>query len=79
METESKGSIGTWLASSFCERVNSVANQVVSKGNTLLNSNDIDVLTTQRMNSDFMMLMRDSHGHLSLKNLDYFIEDKEET
>ena len=31
IETESKVSIGTWLASSFLERLNSVANKLVTK------------------------------------------------
>ena len=30
------------------------------------------------MNTDFMILMRYSRGYLSLKNLENFIEDKEE-
>ena len=34
--TASKAPMGTWLVSSFYERVNSVANQVVIKGNTSL-------------------------------------------
>ena len=30
------------------------------------------------MNREFMQFMRESHGHLSLKNLKDFIEEKEE-
>ena len=77
MVTASKGSICTWLASSFCERVNSVANQVVTKVNSLLSPDEIDMLTTLRMNRDFMQFMRESYGHLSLKNLQDFVEGKE--
>ena len=36
MATTSRGSIAALLAVSFCERINSVANQVMTKGNTLL-------------------------------------------
>ena len=50
MTTASKGSIGTWLASIFCERVNLVENQVVTKGNDLLAPDKIDMLKNLRMN-----------------------------
>ena len=36
MATSSEGSLGCVLASSFCERINSCANAVVTEGNTLL-------------------------------------------
>ena len=44
MATASKDQIGTWLASSFCERFNLVANQVVTKENYLLYPDEIDML-----------------------------------
>ena len=62
--TDSKGSIGTCLASSFCERVNLFVNQVVTKVNNFLAPNAIDVLTTLRMNIEFMKFMRKYHSYL---------------
>ena len=50
MAVASEGSIGSLLASSFPERIISVANQTVHKGNTLLAANEIDILTVLRMN-----------------------------
>ena len=44
MVTTSKCSIGTWLASSFYEKVNSVANQVVTKGDSLLLPDEVYML-----------------------------------
>ena len=64
MVTASKGSIGTWLASSFCARVNYVDNQVVTKVNSLLLPDDIHMLKTLRMKREFMQLMRESYGHI---------------
>ena len=78
MVTVSKDLIGVWLVSSFYERANSVANQVVAMGNTLLNYDKVDMLKNMWMNIYFMIFMIDLHGNLLLKNLEYFIEDKEE-
>ena len=64
MATASKGSIGAWLASSFCKRVDSVSNQVVTKGNILLVPDEIDILKTLRMNKGFMKFVRELHTHL---------------
>ena len=76
MATTSKGSIVTWLASSFFEVLNSVANQVITKGNSLFSPDEVDMLATLWMRRDFMQFMRESCGHLSLKNLQDFVEDK---
>ena len=78
MVTTSKGSIDTWLASSFCGGVISVVNQVVTKGNSLLLLDGIGMLTALWMNREFMKFMRECYVHLSLKNLQDFIEEKEE-
>ena len=44
--------------SSFCERINSCANIVVTKDNSLLSDDEIDKVVTLRMNRDFMEYMR---------------------
>ena len=54
MATASKGSIGTWIASSLRKRVNSVANQAVTKGNSCLLPGEAHMLETLWMSRDFM-------------------------
>ena len=78
MDAASKDSIGAWLASSFCKRVNSVLNQTVTKGSVLLAPNEIVMLATLQMSRELMKLMRESHAHLSLRHLQDFAEDKDE-
>ena len=72
------GSIEAWLESSLCERENQVANQVLAKGSTLLTHDEIDMLPNIRTNRRFMKFTRESHDHLSLRELEDFVEDKEE-
>ena len=43
-------SIGALLAVSFCERINYVANQVVTKGNSVLGTDEIIKIVILRMN-----------------------------
>ena len=75
--TTSKGSIGTWLASSFYEIVNLMANQVVTKENSLLSPDEIDTLAALRVGRDFIQLMRDSYDQSPLKILQGFAKGKE--
>jgi hypothetical protein len=56
MATCSRGSI----VSSFAERINSGTNFVLAKGNTLLSSEEINVLVVLRMNCEFMKYTRTS-------------------
>ena len=70
--TSSKASIGAWIASNFYDRVSSVENQEVSKGSTLLSSDEVGALATLEMSKDFMTFMRDSHDHLSINALEDF-------
>jgi hypothetical protein len=62
MAVASRGSIGGFLASSFCERINSCANLVLTDGNTLLSKDEINMLVTLRVNRNFMKFMRDHHA-----------------
>ena len=41
MSTCSKGSIGSLFPASFCERINSCANQVLTLGNSLLGDSEM--------------------------------------
>ena len=50
MATFSKGSVGCLLASSFCERINSCANQVVTDGNTLLSDKEMEMVVMLVLN-----------------------------
>ena len=65
----SRGSIGTFLASSFCERINSAGNLVMTDGNTMLGDEELNMMATLRMNRDFMKFMRNKFGNISLNDL----------
>ena len=65
MATTSRGSIGAYLASSFCGRINSAANQVVIKEITLLSDEEVSMLVVLRMNRRFMAYMREHHPEVS--------------
>ena len=65
MATGSKASVGSHLASSFAERINSAANLILTTGNTLLADDEVDMLCVLRMNRAFMQYMRDNYGYLS--------------
>ena len=58
MALASKGMMASLMAASFCERINSCANIVVTKDNSLLSDDEIDKVVTLRMNRDFMEYMR---------------------
>ena len=58
MVTCSKGSIGSLLVSSFCERINSCTNQVLTLGKTLFGDGEMEKLVMSRMNRDFIVFMR---------------------
>ena len=62
MAVASRGSIGGFLASSFCERINSCANLILTDGNSLLSPDEINMLVTLRMNRKFMQFMRQNHA-----------------
>ena len=61
MATTSKGSIALNTAVSFCERINSAANQTVTKGNTLLGSDEVKMLTVLRVKREVMAHVRQRH------------------
>lgn len=65
MATFSKGSVGCLLASSFCERINSCANQVVTERNTLLSDKEMEMVVMLRMNESFITFMRKEYPHVA--------------
>ena len=65
MASCSNGQIGALNAESFCERVLRCAGHVLSKGNTLLDEEELEMLVILRMNRDFMEFMREHYNHLS--------------
>ena len=79
--TCSKASIGFLLTSSFCERINSCAKQVLTLGNTLLGDVEMEKLDMCRMNRDFMVFMRKNYPQVADKQFEFGIlkaEDNEE-
>ena len=62
MASCSKGQLGALSAESYCERVLSVANQVVVEGNTLLGDDEVEMITILRMNCAFMQFMRQHYS-----------------
>ena len=69
MATTTWGSIGTFLAFSFCERINSADNLVMTDSNTMLGDEEFNMMATLRMNRDFMKFMRNKFGNISLNDL----------
>ena len=61
MALASKGMMGVLMAASFCERINSCANLVVTEGNSLLSTDEIDKCVVLRMNKTFMEFMRKNY------------------
>jgi hypothetical protein len=62
MACNSTGQLGALSAESYCERVLSCANNVVTCGNTLLSDEEVEMLVILRMNRDFMSFMREHYG-----------------
>jgi len=81
MATCSKGSIGSLLASSFCERINSYAHQVLTLGNTLFGDGEMEKLVMCRMNQEFMVFMHKNYLQVADEQFESGIlkaEDNEE-
>ena len=50
MATSTRGSVGSLMASSYCERVNSCANLVLTDGNSCLDEKEVNMSVVLRMN-----------------------------
>ena len=72
MATFSKGSVGALLASSFCERINSCANQVLTEGNTLLSDKEMEMVVMLRINEPFITFMRKEYPHVAKEQFGNF-------
>jgi len=73
MATCSEGSIGSLLASGFCERINSCDTQILTLGNTLLSDGEMEKLVMCCMNQDFMVFIRKNSPKVQTNssNLEY--------
>eukprot|EP00173_Palmaria_palmata_P002154 Plantae.Rhodophyta-Palmaria_palmata.ctg23372.p1 GENE.Plantae.Rhodophyta-Palmaria_palmata.ctg23372~~Plantae.Rhodophyta-Palmaria_palmata.ctg23372.p1 ORF type:complete len:173 (+),score=24.69 Plantae.Rhodophyta-Palmaria_palmata.ctg23372:40-519(+) len=64
MARASKCNIEALGAQSFCERIISAGNIVMTEGNTLLSSDELDMLVVLRMNRDFMTWAKNKYPSL---------------
>ena len=64
----SPGQVGVLNAESFCERVISQANLVMTSGTSLLSDEEMEMLVILRMNREFMKFMREHYADLSLQD-----------
>lgn len=62
MTTTSKGTIRSMLLSTFCDKINSVSNQVLTKRNSALLDEEIKIFVVLRMNKSDMVFMRKYYG-----------------
>ena len=58
MAIASRGSIGALMSASFCERINSCSNLVVTEGNSVLGPDLVEKVVMLRMNQGFIEMMR---------------------
>ena len=71
MATCSKGSTGSLLASSFRERINCCANQILTSSNILLGDDEMEKLVMCRMNRDFMVFMRKNYPQVADEQFEF--------
>jgi len=76
MAISSGGQIGAVCAESSCERIFSEANDITVcyMGNTLLDTEDINMLVVLRMNQEFKQHMRTIYSKLSGQNFNGKLE-----
>ena len=73
MAASSTGQIGALNAESFCERVLSCANDVLTEGNTLLDDEELEMIVILRMNRKFMQFMRANYNHLTMDHFSFTV------
>lgn len=61
MASSSSAQLGSLMAESFCERMLSCANLVMTEGNTLLGDAELEKLVILKMNANFMTYMRQNY------------------
>ena len=55
---------GDNMASSFCERINSVAKAVLTEGRTFLSEEELELVVVLRVNKKFMAYMKAKHPEI---------------
>ena len=70
--------LGALNAESFCERILSQANNVMTSGNTLLSDEELEMIVILRMNRDFMKFMRKHYADISLQTFKMTVLDTHE-
>ena len=65
-------------AGSFCERVLSAANLVVTDGNTLLSTEEVEMLSVLRINRRFMQIMRSLYAKEANQQFNLTVVEEEE-
>ena len=65
MAAGSKGCLGFLPAASFCERVNSIAKDVMTDAHLLMGKESLEMMVVLRMNRKFMIYMRRKYKHLT--------------
>ena len=78
MAISSQYNIGALNAESFCERIISAGNLVMTDGNTLLDDDELEKLILLRINRNFMMFMREKYAHISKQNFKQTIITEEQ-
>ena len=78
MASCSYASIGALNAESFCERVLSAANLVVTDGNTLLSSEEVEMLSVLRINRRFMQIMRSLYAKEANQQFNLTVVEEED-
>jgi hypothetical protein len=69
LPTMARSYLGNNMSESICERVLSVAGNVMNKGNTLLSDNCVSSVSQLRMNKAFMIYARSKYGDAVRKEL----------
>ena len=69
--------IGSLNSEGFCERMLRAAGHVLTEGNSLLKSSELEKLTLLRMNKDFMKFMRANYSHVSRQQFNRTVAERE--
>ena len=79
MAAGSKGCISFLPAASFCERVNSVAKDVMTDVHLLMKDDALEKMVVLRNNREFMEYMRKNHNNLTRQQFGRTVVELEET
>ena len=79
MAAGSKGCIAFLPAASSCERVNSVAKDVMTGAHLLMKDNAVEKMLVLRINREFMEYMRKKHNNFTRQQFGRTVVELEET